>query len=126
MPVRSRPSTAPTSIRASSSAESICPDLNRTVSERRAASTLGPARVTQHTRTRLSTRRPRESADPYAAASRYGWWVLILGTITTDGGYGSLLSQGRHRDCCGGFGEAPGNKKNLPPPPPPRGGPRGA
>src|SRR5205814_191483 len=45
MPVRSRPSTAPTRSRASISLESIAADLKRTVSARRAASTVWPARA---------------------------------------------------------------------------------
>ena len=44
-PVRSRPSTAPTSSRASSSADSIPLDLKRAVSARRAVSTVCPAKT---------------------------------------------------------------------------------
>src|ERR1700682_737985 len=108
MPVRSRPSTAPTSIRASSSAESILSFRNCAVSARRVVSTVCPAKdsVMPRPRTKLSTRRPRESGDPYAAASRYGWRVSIPCETTTDCGYGSLLSQGRHRDCRGVSGTA--------------------
>src|SRR6202158_5255072 len=40
-----------------------------------------------------STSRPRESGDPYAAASR--WRAVPDGFFTNIGGYGSLLSQGR-------------------------------
>ena len=85
-PVRSRPSTAPTSIRASSSADSIDPDLKRAVSARRAASTVCPSCVVP---------RPSPSSLRTQGPIRRGLAIRVVydSATTTACGYGSLRSR---------------------------------